>query len=104
VLRQVVLPIISQDDCRAIHYFYNYWLTDNMLCAGYTEGGRDTCQGDSGGPLVCKRGNRWWQHGIVSFGRGCAERNFPGVYSNVVEYLPWIKAKTGSQYLHALYD
>jgi len=67
-----------------------------MLCAGYTEGGRDTCQGDSGGPLVCKQGNRWWQHGIVSFGRGCAERNFPGVYSNVVEYLPWIKEKTGS--------
>lgn len=81
---------------------YGHRLTENMLCAGYQEGGRDTCVGDSGGPLVCRDGpaaDRWWQYGVVSWGgRRCAAPNSPGVYANVVSYLPWITAKTGSQY------
>jgi len=71
-----------------------------MLCAGYEVGGKDSCQGDSGGPLVCKQGQHWWQHGIVSWGNGCALEMNPGLYANVVKFLPWIQEKTGSQYLH----
>ena len=77
---------------------YGHRLTENMLCAGYQEGARDTCVGDSGGPLVCKAGDRWWQYGVVSWGgTRCAAPNSPGVYADVVKYLPWITAKTGSQ-------
>jgi len=94
-LRQVVVPIISQDACRES---YGKNLTDNMMCAGYMEGGKDSCQGDSGGPLVCKKGDRWWQYGITSWGEGCAKPNFPGIYSDVVKFLPWITKNTGSQY------
>jgi len=100
VLRQVVLPIISLDECRAIDYWFMRDLSDNMMCAGHMDGGKDTCQGDSGGPLVCKQGGRWWQYGVASWGYGCALKDNPGVYSDVVKYLPWITAKTGSQYLY----
>jgi len=95
VLRQVVLPIVSDKVCKKA---YPYTKTDNMLCAGYGEGGKDSCQGDSGGPLVCKQGNTWLQYGVVSFGDGCAQPNTPGVYADVVQLRSWIQHKSGSQY------
>lgn len=60
-------------------------VTDNMLCAGYPEGGRDTCAGDSGGPLIAKKkdSGRYEQIGVTSWGYGCAIRLNPGVFSRV---------------------
>ena len=60
-----------------------------MLCAGYEEtGGKDSCQGDSGGPLVDKETKE--QIGVVSFGQGCAEPGYPGVYTQVSYFIDWI--------------
>uniref|UniRef100_A0A3B3WSF4 Peptidase S1 domain-containing protein n=1 Tax=Poecilia mexicana TaxID=48701 RepID=A0A3B3WSF4_9TELE len=67
-------------------------ITDNMICAGFREGGKGPCFGDSGGPLVTKQGDRWIQAGIVSFGVGCAEPNFPAVYARVSQYNDWINS------------
>lgn len=65
-----------------------------MICAGYEEGGRDACQGDSGGPLLCPypgEKDRWFVGGIVSWGIMCAHPRLPGVYANVIKYVPWIQ-------------
>jgi len=90
VLQQVVVPVISQTQCSQ-PAFHGSYITDNMLCAGYTEGGKDACSGDSGGPLVCNVNERWWLHGVVSFGRDCAQPRSPGVYVRVTRFLDWIQ-------------
>uniref|UniRef100_A0A3P9HSD0 Peptidase S1 domain-containing protein n=1 Tax=Oryzias latipes TaxID=8090 RepID=A0A3P9HSD0_ORYLA len=93
-LQEVSVPIVNNTQCRVSYSF----LTSNMMCAGLTEGGKDSCQGDSGGPLVSKDHNRWVQAGVVSFGYGCALPNFPGVYTRVSEYQSWISSQvSGAQ-------
>ncbi|XP_063055706.1 trypsin-2-like [Engraulis encrasicolus] len=82
-LQCVEVPIVSHEECNRN---YGGLITDQMLCAGYQEGGKDACQGDSGGPMVC---NGVLQ-GIVSWGYGCAQPEYPGVYTKVCSLLPWI--------------
>ncbi|XP_063632383.1 trypsin-1-like isoform X2 [Cydia splendana] len=93
-LQEVSVPIISNAECRKTAYKQR--ITDNMLCAGEPEGGRDACQGDSGGPLhILNTDNNVLQEvGIVSWGEGCARPDRPGVYTRVNRYLTWIRSNT----------
>merc|ERR1711973_44488 len=84
VLRYVSVPLVSDEDCRAAYGDNN--ILDSMLCAG--EGGKDSCQGDSGGPLACSDKLA----GIVSWGYGCADPDYPGVYTEVSYFINWINA------------
>lgn len=64
-----------------------------MLCAGGKAKGKDSCQGDSGGPLlVRKKSLKYEMVGIVSWGVGCGRVGYPGVYTRVAKYVPWIRA------------
>ncbi|KAM6288425.1 trypsin I-P1-like [Spheniscus humboldti] len=78
-------PVLSSRKCTEA---YPGKITKNMICVGFLEGGKDSCQGDSGGPVVC---NGQLQ-GIVSWGIGCAQKGYPGVYTKVCNYVSWIKA------------
>ncbi len=87
-LQQVEIPIVSEEECTSS---MGRMITENMLCAGYKEGGMDACHGDSGGPLVVPDSDGGWQlAGLVSFGIGCARPTFYGVYTRVSRYHDWI--------------
>uniref|UniRef100_A0A3Q0SV47 Peptidase S1 domain-containing protein n=1 Tax=Amphilophus citrinellus TaxID=61819 RepID=A0A3Q0SV47_AMPCI len=84
-LQEVKIPIVSNSQCSK-SYSGIINITSNMICAGLTQGGKDSCQGDGGGPVVSKNSSVWVQAGVVSFGVGCAEPKFPGVNTRVSEY------------------
>ncbi|XP_068123455.1 transmembrane protease serine 12 [Hyperolius riggenbachi] len=90
-LQEAEIDIIPSSVCNR-RGWYNGMISDNMICAGYEEGGIDTCQGDSGGPLMCyiPETSRFFQIGITSFGYGCAEAQHPGVYTRVANYGNWM--------------
>ncbi|XP_066118583.1 cationic trypsin-3 [Saccopteryx bilineata] len=89
LLQCLEAPILSDSACRKA---YPGQITNNMMCLGFLEGGKDSCQGDSGGPVVC---NGQLQ-GIVSWGYGCALKGRPGVYTKVCNYVSWIQETIAS--------
>lgn len=81
-LMYVDVPIVDHEECKKDYLKNNAGdITSRMICAGYKEGGKDSCSGDSGGPLVVNN----TLVGVVSFGQGCAEPDYPGVYADVSE-------------------
>ncbi|KAI9550663.1 hypothetical protein GHT06_006215 [Daphnia sinensis] len=89
VLHEAEVPIVKTSACREV--YEDYFITDNMFCAGYRKGRIDSCAGDSGGPLLCSVGDRWTIFGITSFGEGCGKRGKFGIYTKVPNYVSWIQ-------------
>ena len=62
-------------------YIWQFWTREFFL----------QFQGDSGGPMT-------WNNihvGIVSWGRGCALKGYPGVYSQTDAFLEFIGENSG---------
>ncbi|KFH43498.1 Trypsin-like protein [Hapsidospora chrysogenum ATCC 11550] len=84
-LMKVSVPVTDRATCSSQYGAGK--ITENMVCAGLDEGGKDACQGDSGGPLVDEQGTLV---GVVSWGQGCAQAGFSGVYARVGSFVEWI--------------
>jgi len=96
ILKNVTLPTVSQSSCNEYYKDYNAEIFDNMICAMFAAGGKDSCTGDSGGPLVVRsyQGDGTFKDihvGVVSWGAGCAQPNVPGVYARTSSNMDWIK-------------
>ncbi|KAH8366279.1 hypothetical protein KR093_011557 [Drosophila rubida] len=84
-LRGTIVCTVGNNRCRRMYQHGGVRIYRQMLCA--YRPGHDSCSGDSGGPLAV--GGRLY--GVVSFGIGCANRKYPGVYVNVRRSKRWIR-------------
>ena len=91
VLREVDVPTISNEQCKALGFSVN----ESMVCAGGIEG-KDSCQGDSGGPLFVNKDGNPIVFGVVSWGRGCARAGLPGIYARISPARSWIDSTVKS--------
>ncbi|OEU11547.1 trypsin-like serine protease, partial [Fragilariopsis cylindrus CCMP1102] len=72
----------------------NKKIKPDMYCAGaITGGGKDACLGDSGGPnyVTDSTTSNKIQLGVVSWGIGCAQEGYPGVYTSVAYHYEFIR-------------
>ncbi|XP_059472059.1 coagulation factor IX-like isoform X2 [Neocloeon triangulifer] len=89
-LKYARLPLLPKDLCRSPLPINE----QTQICAGGEL--QDTCYGDSGSPLISILEDESGQYiafviGVVSYGPDkCGTKGFPGVYTNVQNYLPWI--------------
>ncbi|XP_076343519.1 clotting factor G beta subunit isoform X1 [Tachypleus tridentatus] len=111
VLRELELPVVTNEQCNKSYQTLpfsklNRGITNDMICAGFPEGGKDACQGDSGGPLMYQNPTtgRVKIVGVVSFGFECARPNFPGVYTRLSSYVNWLQEITFGQSLASLFE
>jgi len=91
-LNEIKVPIVDYNLCND---GFDGVLTENMFCAGYLEGGKDSCQGDSGGPLISYENTQSNLIGVVSWGDQCAAVGKAGIYTKVQNYYSWIISHTG---------
>jgi trypsin len=99
IFQEVDLVHLNNDECKVVKneygQYYDYWITDDMLCAMAMARNRDSCFGDSGSPLI-QQGDtpeEDIQVGIVSWGVGC-DGSMPGVHSRLSSFSDWIREMT----------
>ncbi|KAL3776250.1 hypothetical protein HJC23_005274 [Cyclotella cryptica] len=78
-------------DWNGINVTYDGYISESMMCASFKN--RDSCQGDSGGPLIVEGEDDTSDLlvGLVSWGVGCANNIWPGVYARVSSGYNWIR-------------
>jgi secreted trypsin-like serine protease len=116
LLHQVDLQLRTNDECKNImaqsstDAFEGVFttsdinITDSMICAYISGGGKGSCQGDSGGPLMINTNEGWQQIGIVSWGIGCAADGFPGVYTRTALFSDWVNEITQGIAIEQAFD
>uniref|UniRef100_A0A194AMJ2 Putative trypsin-like protein serine protease n=1 Tax=Pinctada fucata TaxID=50426 RepID=A0A194AMJ2_PINFU len=94
-LQQVYKTVQSSKTCN--DSFGDSFDKVTMMCAGTNKDSSGPCLSDSGGPLLCRRNQKWYLTGIVSWSFICGLTKDPPVYTNVLQYVVsgWLREVAG---------
>nr|XP_030709909.1 serine protease 58 [Globicephala melas] len=83
-LQNVNISVISKTECREAYKTYN--IRDSMMCVGIVPGRRLRCKEVTAAPALCHG-----VQGILTFVDGCVLRADVGIYTRIINYIPWIE-------------
>uniref|UniRef100_A0A182SLD9 Peptidase S1 domain-containing protein n=1 Tax=Anopheles maculatus TaxID=74869 RepID=A0A182SLD9_9DIPT len=83
------LSIVDEKNCTKIHQRNGVSLQSSQMCTSAVRM-NDTCCGDLGGPLMQQQGSSWYMYGMASL-IYCGNNGVPDVYTNVTQYVDWIR-------------
>ena len=104
LLKSATLDLLNQDTCRDIEVMVQDPITsevsstslsthifDDMTCAKSED--RYICYGDAGGPVIIPGSNSDEDvvYGILSWGYGCVNHNYPAVITKISPHYDWIR-------------
>jgi secreted trypsin-like serine protease len=85
----VEIPLIDQIKCLLNSSLYHFTGSERTFCAG--EQGKKACRGDSGGGFYARYGEAYSVNGIVSSGSFDCDANHFAVFTNVPNFVDWIR-------------
>ncbi|XP_045119538.1 uncharacterized protein LOC123509353 [Portunus trituberculatus] len=98
ILHNITVRVVSEDECSDAYddddisvffeVLYPEGVNKLLMCATSEE---PVCRGDSGGPLVLDEEQIQYEVGVVSTGYGCGASQYPGIYTNISQFLTWIE-------------
>lgn len=91
ILQKAEVNVVSRIECNS-EDAYDGMVSGRMICLASP--GKDACQGDSGGPAITKldSSDEPVLFATTSWGFGCAEPEFPGVYGRIISVRDWINS------------
>ena len=108
-LREAEVELMTYKYCNSDEVYTGFVNPASMFCAGYPKGGIDACQGDSGGPAIIIKSNesgtkiRARLLGLSSWGKGCAEEGWPGVYARTSGAYDWVMENARTMLLNNVF-
>jgi len=91
-LKQVALPLMSTEQCKARNAVNPIFDEKIQICAGFDQGGKGICQGDIGGPAMFQtEDGSWKQVGIISYMQQFKCASPTSAYTKISAMMDFIK-------------
>ncbi|XP_068086378.1 uncharacterized protein [Anabrus simplex] len=97
-LHYLPIPTIDLADCNSTKHYAGF-ITENEICAGYTDAERSPCYNDEGAPLMCiSEGGVWELQGVLSYHSNCGRGYHPSIFSSITAVRSWVEKTVGSRF------
>uniref|UniRef100_A0A1V1FNG4 Putative serine protease 69 isoform A n=1 Tax=Reticulitermes speratus TaxID=60591 RepID=A0A1V1FNG4_9NEOP len=97
-LHYLPVPTIDLRDCNSSKHYAGF-ITDDEICAGFTDAEKSPCYNDEGAPLMCvSEGGVWELQGVLSYHSNCGQGYHPSIFSSITAVRGWVEKTVGSRF------
>nr|CAD7425849.1 unnamed protein product [Timema monikensis] len=97
-LHYLPIPTIDLNECNSTKH-YSGFVTEDDICAGFTDVDKSPCYNDEGSPLMCISDNGMWElQGVLAHHSNCGRGYHPSIFSSVSAVRSWVETTIGSRF------